>query len=310
VPLPTATITFNIADLAGVDFDAARTRVSAATNIPDETVIDTLGNEIRLGPGKGIINADGTGSITVWTPGAGSNPVSWQTYIKIDYPRATDGFHVVRTFGPFTVTGTSKTVTNKALTANVATLTTSAAHGLVVGNTVTVTGVDATFNGTYTLTAVPSTTSLSYAKVAADVASVASAGTVTSPTVQLANLVTQQVIPPATDSGWQEVGAAGQPAFENAWTNFGGVSGFNTAGFRKVGNRVQLRGLVKDGLATDVPIFTLPIGYRPTIGRLMFAVLSNSAVGRVDVLTSGLVNPSTPTSNVFVSLDGISFLVD
>jgi hypothetical protein len=46
-------------------------------------------------------------------------------------------------------------VTNKALTSNVATLTTSAAHGLAVGMEMVVTGVDATFNGTYTITAVP-----------------------------------------------------------------------------------------------------------------------------------------------------------
>lgn len=73
-------------------------------------------------------------------------------------------------------------VTNKALTSNVATLTTSTAHGLVVGDTVTVTGVDTTFNGTYTLTAVTSNT-FSYAKTAADVAStaVSPAGSVAKP---------------------------------------------------------------------------------------------------------------------------------
>lgn len=71
------------------------------------------------------------------------------------------------------------TVTNKALTSNVATITTSSAHGLSVGNSVTVSGVDATFNGTYTLTAVTSTT-LSYARTAANVTSTASSGTVSS----------------------------------------------------------------------------------------------------------------------------------
>jgi hypothetical protein len=63
-------------------------------------------------------------------------------------------------------------VTNKALTTNVATLTTDAAHGITVGDQVTVSGVDATFDGTYTTTAVTSTT-FSYAKTAANVASVA-----------------------------------------------------------------------------------------------------------------------------------------
>jgi len=73
-------------------------------------------------------------------------------------------------------------VTNKALTSNVATLTTSAAHGLAVAMEITVTGVDATFNGSYTITTVPSATTFTYAKTASNVAStpVSPAGTVTS----------------------------------------------------------------------------------------------------------------------------------
>jgi hypothetical protein len=64
-------------------------------------------------------------------------------------------------------------VSNKAITTNVATLTTSAAHGFEIGDSVVVTGVDATLNGTYTITAVPTTTSFRYAKTAGDVASTA-----------------------------------------------------------------------------------------------------------------------------------------
>lgn len=66
-------------------------------------------------------------------------------------------------------------ITNKQLTSNVATLTTSTAHGLSVGDSVWIQGVDATFDSTttpYTLTAVTSTT-LSYAKTAGNVASTA-----------------------------------------------------------------------------------------------------------------------------------------
>ena len=64
----------------------------------------------------------------------------------------------------------TKSVNNKSLTSNVATLTTSAAHGFEVGQSVTVTGVDATFNGTFTITAVPTTTQFRYAKTATNVA--------------------------------------------------------------------------------------------------------------------------------------------
>lgn len=66
----------------------------------------------------------------------------------------------------------TRSVTNKALTSNVATLTTSAAHGFEVGETVTVAGVDATFNGSHTITAVTSTT-FSFAKTASNVSSAA-----------------------------------------------------------------------------------------------------------------------------------------
>ena len=67
----------------------------------------------------------------------------------------------------------TNTVSNKALTSNIATLTTGTAHGFLVGQSVTVAGVDSTFNGTYTITAVPTTTSFRYAKTATDVASTA-----------------------------------------------------------------------------------------------------------------------------------------
>jgi hypothetical protein len=73
-------------------------------------------------------------------------------------------------------------IDNKALTSNVATLTTTAAHKLAPGMEIEVTGVDATFNGTYTITTVPTATTFTYAKTAADVAStaVSPVGTVTS----------------------------------------------------------------------------------------------------------------------------------
>jgi hypothetical protein len=71
-----------------------------------------------------------------------------------------------------TVTISTATVNNKALANNVATLTTAAAHNLLVGDRVTVAGVDATFNGTFALTAVTSTT-FSYAKTASNVTSTA-----------------------------------------------------------------------------------------------------------------------------------------
>lgn len=61
---------------------------------------------------------------------------------------------------------TRASVITKAASSGVATLTTSAPHGLVAGERVLVEDVDSTFNGEYTITETPSTTAFSYAKSA------------------------------------------------------------------------------------------------------------------------------------------------
>jgi len=86
-------------------------------------------------------------------------------------------FQIARSIRP------SWTVTNKALTSNVVTLTIGS-HKLVAGNTVVVDNIDATFDGTYVLTTVGATT-ISYAKTAANVTSVASSGLVVQNSVLL-----------------------------------------------------------------------------------------------------------------------------
>ena len=71
------------------------------------------------------------------------------------------------------VTTITKAISNKALTSNVATLTTSTTHGFAVGDIVVVGSVDATFNGTYVVKAVPTTTTFTYDKTNANVTSAA-----------------------------------------------------------------------------------------------------------------------------------------
>jgi hypothetical protein len=85
---------------------------------------------------------------------------------------ATFSWNTVSVVKIYVSTLNSFNINNKALTSNVATLTTSASHGMAVGDKVTVTGVDATFNGTYTLTAV-TTDTFSYAKTGTNVVSAA-----------------------------------------------------------------------------------------------------------------------------------------
>jgi len=64
----------------------------------------------------------------------------------------------------------SSSVTNRRIASNVATLTTNTPHNYIVGSSVVVSSVDATFNGTYTVTAIGGEYEFSYAKTNADIA--------------------------------------------------------------------------------------------------------------------------------------------
>jgi hypothetical protein len=117
-----------------------------------------------------------TGGIrTDGRPWQAMRSIQWTTNsITYDGVLLTDEYDVDKVFPKITVS-----ITNKALTSNVATLTTSAVHGLCTGMEIVITGVDATFNGTYRITGVPTTTTFTYAKTASNVAStpVSPAGT-------------------------------------------------------------------------------------------------------------------------------------
>jgi hypothetical protein len=111
------------------------------------------------------------------TGGIQTNGRPWQYARSIQWDKSSityngvllsDEYDVDKVFPKITVS-----ITNKALTTNVATLTTSAVHGLCIGMQIVITGVDATFNGEYRITSVPTTTTFTYAKTAADVPSAA-----------------------------------------------------------------------------------------------------------------------------------------
>ena len=83
------------------------------------------------------------------------------------------------------VTQDSFIITKKARDgSNVATLTTSTAHGFVTGQTVYVSGVDESFDGAYVITGTPSTTTFTYANTGSTLAE-----TNVLPTVQLGETV-------------------------------------------------------------------------------------------------------------------------
>lgn len=110
-----------------------------------------------------------------------------------------------RTVGGIRGGVSTKAVTNKALTSNVATLTVGA-HDYIVGDSVVVSGVDATFNGTFTLTAVAANT-ISYAKTASDVPSASATGSVVADAIKDFWRSTVKTIP-VSGSGSKDILAA------------------------------------------------------------------------------------------------------
>ncbi len=94
------------------------------------------------------------------------------------------------------------------------------------------------------------------------------------------------------------------PTLTNGWVNFV-TAGYSTAGYRKIGDIVWLKGTIKNGtVGSDA--FTLPTAYRPT-AETLFATESNSVIGRVDVTAAGAVMPIAPSNNAYVMLDGLFF---
>ena len=104
---------------------------------------------------------------------------------------------------------------------------------------------------------------------------------------------------------WRWIGSQGQPAFANSWVNYGAP--YSSAAFIKDPlGVVRLHGVIKSGTVGSAA-FTLPPGYRPD-AALTLPTISNGAFGRVDIFTAGTVVPTAPSSNLSVSLDGITFL--
>jgi hypothetical protein len=81
---------------------------------------------------------------------------------------------LARLYPALGATPTRFTISNKALTTNLATITTSAVHGITqVGTLVTIQGVDTVFDGTYNIHSIPTTSTFTFVKTNANVTSAA-----------------------------------------------------------------------------------------------------------------------------------------
>lgn len=106
-----------------------------------------------------------------------------------------------------------------------------------------------------------------------------------------------------TDFSFEVVGAQGAAPFQNSWVAWG--AGEALPGYWKDPfGFVVLKGVIKSGTINQVA-FTLPPGYRPAEKQIV-AVISNGAIGRVDIATNGEVTP-VAGNNTYVSLNNIRF---
>jgi hypothetical protein len=123
------------------------------------------------------------------------------------------------------------------------------------------------------------------------------------------------------------IGATGQPGFNHGnfnancfWSHFD-FNGHSRGGFFKDGDGVvHLQGVVKavDGVAactsggSDVEIFQLPTGYRPSERKVFMTIAGGNTVSRVNVDSDGKVSLEDDAgllanAESFLSLDGLSF---
>jgi len=102
------------------------------------------------------------------------------------------------------------------------------------------------------------------------------------------------------------VAVQGGIGFQNSWVLWDAV--LSPVQYAKgTDGWVRLRGMMKSGVVGSSAL-TLPAGLRPyDIQRI--TVVSNNAFGRIDIKPTGEVIPQSPSSNVYVSLDGVSFYV-
>lgn len=108
---------------------------------------------------------------------------------------------------------------------------------------------------------------------------------------------------PDTPPGWIPA------TLQNGWGNYGGgeISGWAMTAYRKIGDEVQIRGLISGGTIGQTA-FTLPVGFRPPSGLILACDCSANTHARLDIHGDGTVLPASG-SNAYFSISNIRFSV-
>jgi hypothetical protein len=167
--------------------DIARGQQNGNTYLTDEDTVSVYGAGVAVPPhhaiallerGTGNVSASGEqGFLHITRDVATLLGSQWMLTRVEDDPghihiETNSGTTVVIGAG-YTGNGVAYNVSNKALTSNVATITTTNPHYLTTGETVEISGVDAVFDGTYTVASTPTANTFTYAKSNGNVSSTA-----------------------------------------------------------------------------------------------------------------------------------------
>lgn len=101
-------------------------------------------------------------------------------------------------------------------------------------------------------------------------------------------------------------------SMQNGWVWYGGASSiYSSPQYTKAADGlVTIKGLIGSGTTTlQTNMAILPAGYRPGY-RLLLTTVSNGAWCRVDISAAGEIQVMQGCSNVWLSLDGISFYAE
>lgn len=119
----------------------------------------------------------------------------------------------------------------------------------------------------------------------------------------------------SASEGWHYVGDTNEPPFQAGWVNYDSAAGHATAlspdaSFRLDPNGVvHIRGFIKSGFVGNVAFWVWKKYCPPLLHT--FAVVSNNAIGRVDVYPPNGVGlcgvQITVGDNTWVSLDGVEY---
>jgi hypothetical protein len=94
-------------------------------------------------------------------------------------------------------------------------------------------------------------------------------------------------------------------SYNGTWADYGDAAWHNAAYRKHSDGRVELRGLVKNGVF-GTSIFSLPTGYRPALHITLVTISDGEVLGRVTIESGGdIIHISGATT--WYSLNNISF---